>query len=252
MHCRPAPDDACGFRPYLIGMSAPRILAACTALLILASALGAQATVTDEGSFTISRDGNRVGREDFSVRHVPTTAGAFETLTRGVIVLEGQRRTVDLSADSAGLPARFQARLLVDGRASETYRAEVAGRRLSARAMRSSGESARELLLPPGALLVDDDVLHLWQFVVGRRQASVPVVFATRGVVTTVAVDDAGADHVAIALLTIDARKYVLRDTASGEVRELWLDGEGRLLKVALPARHLVAVRDEPPRGPTR
>ncbi|MHB1311738.1 MAG: hypothetical protein ACYC3L_06940 [Gemmatimonadaceae bacterium] len=213
----------------------------------------AQGRVADEGSFTVSRDGDRVGREDFSIRHVPTTGGAFEILTRGVVVFGAQRRTVDLSADSAGLPARFQAKTIVDGRATETYRAEVLGRRLSARSVRGDGESAREILLPPGALLVEDGVLHLLQFVVGRGAgASVPAVVPSRGIVVTLTVQDAGPDHVAIALQSIEAHKYLVREGTAGAVREVWVDGAGRLLKVALPAQRLVAVRDEAPRGTPR
>src|SRR5512140_1003632 len=111
------------------------------ALPLAAATAASQATVVDDGSFTISRAGERVGREDFSIRHVPTTAGAFETLTRGVVVTGTHRLTVDLSADSAGLPVRFQAKIADDGRAADTYRVEVAGRRYSARTMRGAGES---------------------------------------------------------------------------------------------------------------
>src|SRR5512140_2194424 len=111
------------------------------ALVVSARLLSGQATIVDDGSLTISRAGERVGREDFSVRHVPTTAGAFETLTRGVVVTGTHRLTVDISADSAGLPVRFQAKIADDGRAADTYRVEVAGRRYSARTMRGAGES---------------------------------------------------------------------------------------------------------------
>ena len=54
--------------------------------------------------------------------------------TRGLIALGSQRLTVDLNADSTGLPARYQSKSTNDGRAGDTYRAEVVGRRFSARA----------------------------------------------------------------------------------------------------------------------
>jgi len=211
-----------------------------------------EVTVVDEGSFTISRGGERVGREDFSIRHVPTTAGAFETLTRGLIVRGAQRLTVDLSADSTGVPARFQSKTTVEGRTGDTYRAEVIGRRYSARAVRSSGESARELLLPNAALLVEDGVLHLWQFVVARGRGTVSAVVPARGLVLALTIEDAGADRVAIALQSIDARKFIVREGTAGVVREIWTDSVGRLLKVAVPAEQLLAVRDDAPRAPSR
>ncbi len=225
---------------------------ALVALSLAARIAAGQATIVDEGSFTISRGGDRIGREDFSIRHVPTTAGAFETLTRGLVVLGPRRLTVDLSADSIGLPARFQSKTAGEGRTSDTYRAEVAGHRLSARSLRSSGESARELLLPDRCLLVEDGVLHVLQFVVARGPGAVQAVVPARGVIVTLTVEDAGADRVSIALQSIAAHKFIVREGSSALVREVWTDSLGRLLKVAIPSEHLVGVRDDAPRSSTR
>jgi hypothetical protein len=229
-----------------------RLHLALLTLVLAARSLAGQGTVVDEGSFTISRGGDRVGREDFSIRHVPTTAGAYETLTRGLLVIGPRRLTVDLSADSTGLPARFQSKTVAEGLPSETYRAEVIGRRFSARAVRGSGESAREILLPRGTLVVEDGVLHLLQFVVARGAGTVAAIVPARGVTVTLAVEDAGRDQVAIALQSIEAHKFVVREGTAGVVREVWIDGIGRLLKVAVPAERLVAIRDDAPRSPAR
>lgn len=222
------------------------------ALSLAARIAAGQSTVADEGSFTISRGGNRIGREDFSIRHVPTTPGAFETLTRGLVVLGTERLTVDLSADSIGQPSRFQSKTTGEGRPADSYRAEVVGRRFSARSLRSSGESARELLLPDMALLLEDGVLHLLQFVVARGPGRVPAVVPSRGVMVTLTVEDAGTDRVAIALQSIAAHKFIVREGTSGVVREVWTDSLGRLLKVAIPSERLVGVRDDAPRSPNR
>jgi len=229
-----------------------RLLALVSASLLAAAAGGAQATVLDDGSFTLSRNGERIGREDFSIRHVPTTAGAYETLTRGVVVTSSHRLTVDLSADSLGYPVRYQSKTADDGRAGDTYRAEVVGRRFSARVVRNSGESARELLLPPGTLLVEDGLMHPLQFVVARGRGTVAAVVPARNVVVSLTVADAGPDRVSIALQAIEAHKFVVREDASGLVREVWVDGSGRVLKVAIPAEKLVALRDDAPRATPR
>lgn len=229
-----------------------RTLSLLAGILLTAQPARGQATVVDDGSFTISRAGERVGREDFSVRHVPTTAGAFETLTRGVVVIGAHRLTVDLSADSAGLPSRFQSKTSDEGRAGDSYRAEVSGRRYSSRAVRGTSESARELLLPAGALIVEDGVLHPLQFVVARGQAQVAAVVPSRGVIVTLLVQPAGDDHVSIALQSIEARKFVVREGRGGLVREVWVDTAGRLLKVAVPSEQLIAIRDDAPRASAR
>ena len=222
------------------------------ALALAVAAAGAQTTVVDDGSYTLSRNGERIGREDFSIRHVPTNAGAYESLTRGVVVTGTHRLTVDLSADSLGRPVRYQSKTADDGRVGESYQAEVVGRRFSARIVRGSGESARELLLPPGALVVEDGLLHPLQFVVARGRGTVPAVVPARNLVVTLTVEDAGADRVSIALQSIDARKFIVREDASGLVREVWVDGAGRVLKVAVPAEKLVALRDDAPRSTPR
>jgi hypothetical protein len=47
-----------------------------------------------------------------------------------------------------------------------------------------------------------------------------------------------------------DVAAVHLRATGGGgEIRDIWVDKSGRLLKVALPARGLVAIRDDPPRA---
>ena len=228
-----------------------RLLVAFAVATIGAQSVSAQVTVVDDGSFTISRAGERLGREDFSVRHVPTTAGSFATLTRGVVVLGTRRLTVELSADSIGLPANYQAKSAVDGRTGDSYRAEVSGRRYSARSVRGKGESASELLLPSGALIVEDGLLHPLQFVVARGRGTVPAVIPSRGVVVTLVIEDAGVDHVSIALQSIEARKYIVRE-AGGKDRQVWVDTAGRLLRVAIPADQLVATRDDAPRSASR
>jgi len=224
------------------------LLALCSA----AHLATAQATVADDGSFSLVRDGTRIGREDFSIRHIHTTAGAFETITRGVIVTGTHRVTVDLSTDSVGLPLRFQSKTVDDGRTSDSYRAEVFGRRFSARQVRATGESARELMLPPEALVVEDGVLHPLQFVAARGAGVVAAVVPSRGVVVQLSVEDAGPDRVAIALQSIAARKFVIREENGGLVREAWVDASGRLLKVTVPSQNLTAVRDDAPRSSAR
>ena len=222
------------------------------AVALVSRPAGGQATIVDEGSFTISRAGDRIGREDFSIRHVPLTEGAHETLTRGVVVTGSHRITMDLSTDSVGLPVRFQSKS-VDGRETgDSYRAEVMGRRYSSRTIRGSGGAGRGLMLPVGALIVEDGVMHPLQFVVSRGPGSVAAIVPARGLVVTLTVESAGTDRVSIALQSIAARKFVVREGVRGTVREVWVDAAGRVLKVAIPAQRLVAIRDDAPRATTR
>jgi hypothetical protein len=60
-------------------------------------------------------------------------------------------------------------------------------------------------------------------------------------------VADAGTEKLAIGGTTLDARHYTIADPG-GANREVWADSTGRLLKVAIPSRGVVALRDDPPR----
>jgi hypothetical protein len=60
-------------------------------------------------------------------------------------------------------------------------------------------------------------------------------------------VADAGTEKLAIGGTTLDARRYTIADPGGAD-REVWADSAGRLLKIAIPSRGVVALRDDPPR----
>ena len=99
-----------------------------------------------------------------------------------------------------------------------------------------------------GALLLDDEVIHHhWFLALRSRNGSIPVVVPRQGNVQgTVTMSTVGQETLQIG--NHDLAATHLRATMSGgQVHDLWVDGSGRLLKVALPAKGLVAVRDDPP-----
>jgi hypothetical protein len=63
----------------------------------------------------------------------------------------------------------------------------------------------------------------------------------------TMRVEDRGAEPVSIGGERLQARRLVLTEP-DGAARNVWVDSRGRVLRVALDARDIVAVRDEPPR----
>ena len=77
--------------------------AAVAGTLIGAGALGAQVTTVDEGSFTITRNGQTVGREEFTIRSTPGARGA-QFVARGTVSYTDRRLAPALSADSSGAP----------------------------------------------------------------------------------------------------------------------------------------------------
>ena len=112
-----------------------------------------------------------------------------------------------------------------------------------------SGESAREYVLNDGALLIDENVFHHFFFVPGGPQSRELTVIAPRTAEQgKFRVEERGAENVEIAGRSLPSRRFSLISSSSDTSRDVWIDEKGRLLKVAIPERGLVALRDDPPR----
>ena len=75
-----------------------------------------------------------------------------------------------------------------------------------------------------------------------------PVVVPRRNTQLTMRVEERGADEVTIGGRRLAARHLVLRDPTGGADRDIWVDAQNRVLRVEIPSRHLVALRDDAPR----
>jgi hypothetical protein len=213
----------------------------------------AQSARLDVGSFTISVNGQRVGREQFSMQQVLTNDGATVEV-RSESAVGDTRTALRLEADSAGTPVRYS----IESRRGAELTLRLGGQRVRGRfatlARSVTGEAAREYLLRPGAVVVEDDGIVQYALIVRRRALaegtgvtlpSLTPVANAQGVVRVVL--EATSDTVVIAGARRAAQRYRVV-TASGEVRLVWAEGEGQLLRLSIPARGLDAVRDDVPR----
>ena len=218
-------------------------LAAC-----LAATARAQVISLDEGSFTVMRAGNRVGREDFSIRSSPSAGGPM-LVAHGVVAIGSRRIEPKLNADTSGAVLKYETELRESGRTAVTYSGKLVRDHYQARSTRPEGESSREFRLPPGTVAVEDDVVHQLWFITRRGPgATVSVLAPLRNVVETVRVELVGSEPLTIDAHDFEARHLRLRTEGSGVTRDVWVDAAGRLLKVVIPATKIVAVRDESPR----
>ncbi|MCA2983447.1 MAG: hypothetical protein ACK6DR_08740 [Gemmatimonas sp.] len=212
-----------------------------------------QSTRLDVGSFTISVGGQRTGREQFSVQRVVTNDGGTIEL-RSESAVGDTRTAVRLEADSAGTPVRYS----IEARRGTEQILRLGGQRVRGRfatlARSVTGEAAREYLLRPGAVVVEEDGIVQYALLVrGRMLAegegltlpSLTPVANSQGAVRIVL--EAAHDVVIIAGARRDARRYRIV-TAAGEVRLLWAEADGALLRVSIPARGVDALRDDVPR----
>jgi hypothetical protein len=198
----------------------------------------------DEGSFTITANAERPGVR--TSHHGDRQGDMTQYAARADVTYGDRRVTPELRTDQQGAVVDYQVTTRSGGE-NEAWRRCRTGR-LNATVVSSRGTSAREYIVPAGSLLLDDEIIHHhWFLVMRSRDGGMPVVLPRRSnVQATITMSQVGEESVQIG--THDLGATHLRATlAGGEVHDIWVDKSGRLLKVALPSKGLVAVRDDPP-----
>ncbi|HET7549992.1 MAG TPA: hypothetical protein VFK04_01800 [Gemmatimonadaceae bacterium] len=219
-------------------------------LLAVPAAAPSQVTVVDEGSFTISRSGTKIGRETFTIRRTPGPGGDVY-VANATVEFDAERLAPALRADDSFAPLAYQLEVRSGGEVRERLRAIVGRGRISAQVKTAKGESTKEYIVADGALVLDDNVFHQYYFLARRASSSgsgtVPVVVPQRNAQVVMRVSTQGNDAVTIGGRGVAARVLVLTEPG-GATRHIWVDDQGRVLKVVLDAREITALRDEPPR----
>ena len=209
----------------------------------------AQVATVDEGSFTIYQRGTRLGHEDFRIRRMPVTDSTNEYVASAVVAYPGRRLSPDLRTGTRGGPLAYTLESKNGAQLQERVSGQFGRGRFSAVRRTADGESTKEYALGDGAVILDDEVFSQYYFVgQSGRPGSFAVVCPRCSSQSTLRLEDRGSERLTIGGSPIEARHVMLRDSG-GLDRELWLDARGRVLKVAIPSRELIAIRDELPRG---
>jgi hypothetical protein len=222
-------------------------LSVLIAITAAPAAIAQSSAVLDEGTFTVTEKGAPLGRESFRIARTPGPGGQVY-LVKGQSALGQNRISTTLAADSLGVPVSYESEHTVNGQLVQRLQGRGRPGRFSVLKQTTSGESAREYLLNSGALLMDEDVFHHFYFV--PLGVSLPhlVVIAPRTVQQgRFRVEERGAESVEIGGRSLPARRFALIGSLEA-VRDVWIDEKGRLLKVAIPEKGLIALRDDPPK----
>jgi hypothetical protein len=225
-------------------------ISALVALAVVGRPGAAQVVTVDEGSFTVTRGGAPVGREEFRILRQPA-AGGVAYVARALGAYGDRRVSPALQTDSLGVPQRYQVEVRVAGQLEQRLAAQGTGGRFAAQATTRRGEASREYLLPAGGVLLDDEAYHQW-FVLGLRGrmdtvVTLPALVPRHNAQRTYRVVTREATRLAVGAATLDATHLVLGDLTDRRC-EVWLDRAGRVLRVTLPDDGVVAQRDDPPR----
>ncbi len=207
----------------------------------------------DAASFSLFSNGRRVGREQFSVQRIQSQEGAVLEL-RSESATGERRMATRLDVDSAGTPIRYS----FEERTGAELTLQVGGRRVRGRfatlAHSTTGEAAREYMLVPNAIVLDEEGVLQYALLVRGRQLEVGggVTIPTlspignrRGIVRLVL--EANSDSVSIAGTRRDASRW-RAVTVSGDAILIWADGDRRMLRVTIASRGFEALRDDVPR----
>lgn len=225
-----------------------QLIRSFVATACLAVPAAAQVSTVDEGSFTISRAGQRVGSEVFAIRQTPGAERGM-ILVSSATITAGERRVLPaLRTDERGVPLAYQIDVRVGGESRERLTGLVGRGRFSAQVHTAGGESASEFVVAAGARLIDEDIFHQYYFLVlGNRRGAVPVIIPRRGEQVTVEVVERGQEALVVGGRPLAATRLTVLLNGAPD-RDVWIDGAGRVLRVEIPARQVIAMRDEPPR----
>jgi hypothetical protein len=225
----------------------PIALALAAAVSAAPRAAAAQESLVDEGTLVISRNGAPVGREAYRVVRAAAGGGQAYRAT-AIISFDSLRIALRLTTDSAGGPLTYEAEV----RTGTVLAAHVDGSgrpgRFSALTKTPHGEAARDYVVGPNPLLLDDDAFDPYFFAaLPPLRAQFSIVNPRAGSQATFRFEERGQETIRVGRGAASARHFALI-TRSGASRDIWVDAQGRLLRVAIPALGLVAQRDELPR----
>jgi hypothetical protein len=212
----------------------------------------AQGVVVDQGTFAVSLDGRPAGTEEFTIRRAGLNRddALFATAT------------VDLQRDGAphqirlllratpvdGLPKCEGAepcyQVDVDGPNALSLRLGLSGRRYIARIVDGVGEEIREFPATAGTRLLEADVAHLYYFLKDVREGTLcPIVSPSQRTRTTLTVGAWSNEQIRLGPNVVQARRVEF--SAGDDLRIVWFDRLGRVLRVSVPGRAYLAERTD-------
>jgi hypothetical protein len=202
----------------------------------------------DEGTLVVREDTVEVAREAFRLTAVRTGAGATRWTVattirydrgRPVVVLDP---IVELGPDSNPVNLEYT---VADPRGPLRILGQLARGRFTVRLLGRRTERAREFPASPPAAVLDDSVFALFLPAAWRGRAqpvSVSAIYPRAGRRETLMVQDLGIEPTTLNRDPASLRHITI---TGGENRlvHLWLGADGRLAKVQIPSRRVLAER---------
>lgn len=206
----------------------------------------AQSVVVDEGTFVVTVNGSAAGTERFAIRRAGVGDDAI-VIANAVIQVDRGSGATELRPLLEATPlddVSTSYQLKVSGAESAEMSLRLAGRRYVSRFQTQAGEEEREFLARPGTRIVEEGVAHQYYFLrTVREGARIPVIEprTRRQVQLTASAPE--EEEIRVGTVRIRARKVTF--AAGEDVRTVWFDQQGRVVRVEVPAAGYVATRED-------
>lgn len=210
-------------------------------MIALAGVLALLQAPLDSGVFVVRQDTVEIARESF--RLLAGRAGGF-TLTattrydrgRPVVVLTP---LIEFTADSQFATLQYD---ITDPREPLRILGQRGRGRVTLRYLAHAIERAREFPAGAATVVLDDSVFTLYLAAAWRPGITVTAIYPRGALRATLTTRDLGVEATTINRDPASLRHVVVSGGANGPVH-LWLSADGRLLKVEVPGRRVVAER---------
>ncbi len=205
--------------------------------------------ILDQGTFMLSLAGRTVGTEKFEIR---SFSDKVEARAQIQLHLEQNGKTYDVQ-DVADLVTNSQLNPLSydwKQKGSPAYHLTIDFRATPARIVgkpEHGAEDQREIALPPDIIILDDNVIHHFQFVVDRYDRSpggkqnFKAFVPQEALPGELQVEDLGNDPASQAGTASNLRHLVV--TSELARIDLWVDEQHHLQRVAIPDKQFEAIR---------
>jgi hypothetical protein len=204
----------------------------------------AQDVVLDEGRFALFLEGREVGSESFSIHRLGMGESA-RILATATVAFDGTEMRPTLEARPDFVVTAYQNE--VSGARKGELSVVLNGNRYVSRVSSADGEVQREYRAAPRTAVLEARVSHHYFFVarfIDSGPGPVVALSPLDGTQARLEVVSSEAEPFQLGGERMDVRHVRLQD--GGEMRDLWIDDQGRVLRVEIPSLRFRAERLPP------
>jgi hypothetical protein len=205
----------------------------------------AQSVTLDEGTFAVTLDGREAGTETFAIRRLEASGNA-KVIANAVVRLDRGDGAIEvvpiLEAFMPGGGASSYQIKVTGAESSELRLTNPEGRRFLAFIRTESGEEEREFLARPETHILETGVAHQYYFLNSVAAGSTtPIIEPRTRRQLQLTASAPSEETLQLGATSVPARKVTF--SGGSDVRTVWFDRQGRVLRVEVPGAGYVAVR---------